>query len=150
MQATQLGDDVVAGDMSTTAGPKPTVKIERYDAESVENVLADVTRLYEVIYQEPPYCEGPDDVNMFVEGMPRRIASPAFRLTLAAVDGVPVGFAFGHQLVPDTKWWQGATTDLPDDVSREYPGRTFAIIELAAYPPPIGRESVNVISAGAP
>jgi GNAT superfamily N-acetyltransferase len=120
--------------MSTTADPTPTVEIERYNAESVERVLADVARLYGIVYQEPPYCEGPDDVEMFVKGMSYRAASPAFRLALAAVDGAPVGFAFGHQLVPDTKWWQGATTRLPNDVSREYPGRTFAIIELAVDP----------------
>ena len=116
---------------STATDQAAAVQIQRYDAGSVHTVLADVARLYEVVYAEPPYCEGPDDVEGFVNGIPRRTASPAFRLTLATVRGTPVGFAFGHQLAPDTKWWQGATTPLPDEVTREYPGRTFAIIELA-------------------
>jgi ribosomal protein S18 acetylase RimI-like enzyme len=63
--------------------------------------------------------------------MPRRAAQPAFQLVVATTDGKPVGFAFGHQLTADAKWWQGATTPLPDSIVREYAGHTFAIIELA-------------------
>ncbi|HEV8556095.1 MAG TPA: GNAT family N-acetyltransferase [Actinophytocola sp.] len=97
----------------------------------MSSVIPVIARLYEVVYREPPYCEGAEDVAELVEGMPRRAAQPAFRLVVATTDGKPVGFAFGHQLTADTKWWQGATTPLPDSIVREHAGRTFAIIELA-------------------
>jgi ribosomal protein S18 acetylase RimI-like enzyme len=116
--------------MNTRSGTS-VADIQRYDANSVSSVIPVIGRLYEVVYREPPYCEGPDDVREFVEGMPRRAAQPAFRLVVATTDGKPVGFAFGHQLPADTKWWQGATTPLPDSIVREYAGHTFAVIELA-------------------
>jgi ribosomal protein S18 acetylase RimI-like enzyme len=105
--------------------------IQRYDANSVSSVIPVIGGVYEVVYRESPYCEGAKDVAEFIEGMPRRAAQPAFRLVVATTDGKPVGFAFGHQLTADTKWWRGATTPLPDSIVREYAGRTFAIIELA-------------------
>jgi ribosomal protein S18 acetylase RimI-like enzyme len=107
------------------------VDIQRYDAKSAASVTPDVARLYEAVYREPPYCEDPEDVAEFLKGMPRRVAQPAFRLVVATTDGKPVGFAFGHQLTADTRWWQGAATPLPDSIVREHAGRTFAIIELA-------------------
>jgi ribosomal protein S18 acetylase RimI-like enzyme len=126
-----MDKQIVARSMST-ANEKPlVVDIQLHDAVSVRVILADIARLYEAVYQEPPYCEGPDDVAAFIDGMPRRTAQPGFRLVTATVDGRLVGFAFGHQLASDTKWWNGAITPLPKPVSREYPARTFAIIELA-------------------
>jgi ribosomal protein S18 acetylase RimI-like enzyme len=107
------------------------VDIQRYDARSAASVIPNVGQLYEAVYREPPYCEGPDDVAEFIKGMPRRVAQPAFRLVVATTDSKTVGFAFGHQLTADTRWWQGATTPLPDSIVREHAGRTFAIIELA-------------------
>ena len=41
-----------------------------------------------------------------------------------------VGFAAGMPLRPSTSWWKGLTTALPDEVTAEHPGRTFAVLEL--------------------
>ena len=119
----------------TSASDAPLVDIQRYTAESVKSVIADIARVYEVVYHEPPYLEGPEDVAAFIDGLPRRAAQRGFRLVTATADRKPIGFAFGHQLSPDARWWKGATTPLPDAISREYPGRTFAIIELAVEKP---------------
>jgi ribosomal protein S18 acetylase RimI-like enzyme len=116
--------------MNTSSGTS-VGDIQRYDANTVSSVFPVIGRLYEVVYREPPYCESAKDAAEFVGGMPRRAAQPAFRLVVAITDGKPVGFAFGHQLTADTKWWQGATTPLPHSMVKEYAGRTFAIIELA-------------------
>jgi GNAT superfamily N-acetyltransferase len=56
-------------------------------------------------------------------------------MVTASLDGDLAGFAFGHQLTTDTKWWTGATTELDADLTREESGRTFAIIELAVRAP---------------
>ena len=33
-------------------------------------------------------------------------------------------------LRPSTSWWRQLTTPLPDEVTSEHPGRTFALVEL--------------------
>jgi ribosomal protein S18 acetylase RimI-like enzyme len=33
-------------------------------------------------------------------------------------------------LRPSTSWWRDLTTPLPGEVTTEYPGRTFALVEL--------------------
>jgi ribosomal protein S18 acetylase RimI-like enzyme len=45
--------------------------------------------------------------------------------------GYLVGYAFGMPLRPSTSWWRYLTTPLPEEVTTEHPGRTFALAELA-------------------
>jgi GNAT superfamily N-acetyltransferase len=55
---------------------------------------------------------------------------PGFALVAARHGGYLVGYASGMPLRPSTSWWRGLTTPLPDDVTTERPGRTFAVTEL--------------------
>ncbi len=41
-----------------------------------------------------------------------------------------MGYAFGMPLRPSTSWWRHLTTPLPDEVTAEHPGRTFALAEI--------------------
>lgn len=91
--------------------------------------------LYAEIYAEPPYNEGPADAENFTSGWSRTIDQRNFRLVIARRADEPIGFAFGLQLRTRTKWWNGALTPLPAEVTTEYPGRTFAIIEMAVRRP---------------
>ncbi|MDQ3762375.1 MAG: GNAT family N-acetyltransferase [Actinomycetota bacterium] len=79
--------------------------------------------------------EGPAEVEDFTSGWSRRIDQRNFRLVVARRAEEPIGFAFGFQLPAQTKWWDGALTPLPDEITTEYPGRTFVIIELAVRRP---------------
>lgn len=101
------------------------------DDDAALAALDDVAQVYGEVYREPPYFEGPDDVAAFIEDWPRRVSQPGFRLVTARSGVHLAGFAFGHQLDPQTKWWTGTMTPLNSKVTAEYPGRTFAIIELA-------------------
>jgi ribosomal protein S18 acetylase RimI-like enzyme len=56
---------------------------------------------------------------------------PGFALAEARHGGYLVGYAFGMPLRPSTDWWRYLTTLLPDEVTAEHPGRTFALVELA-------------------
>jgi GNAT superfamily N-acetyltransferase len=38
-------------------------------------------------------------------------------------------------LRPSTSWWRDLTTPLPDEVTAEHPGRTFALTELLVRAP---------------
>lgn len=55
---------------------------------------------------------------------------PGFALVEARHGQYLVGAASGMALRPSTSWWRGLTTQLPDDVRSEHPGRTFAVTEL--------------------
>jgi ribosomal protein S18 acetylase RimI-like enzyme len=55
---------------------------------------------------------------------------PGFTLVAARHGGYLVGYTAGVPLRPSTSWWRGLTTPLPDDVTTEHPGRTFALTEL--------------------
>lgn len=113
-------------------GPKinrPTITIhECCTAGAQLDVIAPV---YQTVYAEEPYCEGPDDVARFRETWTRRTSAPQFRLVTAKFDDSVIGFCFGHELEAKTKWWDGAHEDLGSEFTTEWPGRTFAIIELA-------------------
>ena len=78
------------------------------------------------------YGEQPDD------GFARRFAvlrrQPGFVLAEARHGGYLVGYAFGAPLRPSTSWWRQLTTPLPEEVTTEHPGRTFALVELAVRP----------------
>jgi GNAT superfamily N-acetyltransferase len=55
---------------------------------------------------------------------------PGFVLAEARHGGYLVGYAFGMPLRSSTDWWRHLTTPLPDAVTAEHPGRTFALVEL--------------------
>lgn len=55
---------------------------------------------------------------------------PGFALVEARHGEYLVGYASGMPLRPSTSWWRGLTTPLPDDVTTEHAGRTFAVTEL--------------------
>jgi ribosomal protein S18 acetylase RimI-like enzyme len=55
---------------------------------------------------------------------------PGFVLAEARHGGYLVGYAFGMPLRPSSSWWRQLTTPLPDSVTTEHQGRTFALIEL--------------------
>jgi len=91
----------------------------------------DVEQIYAAAYAESPYHEGPEDVADFAKGWKQRVGQPSFRLVVARLDGAAVGFTFGHQLTVETRWWTGMIDRVDEEVMRERPGRTFAVIELA-------------------
>jgi GNAT superfamily N-acetyltransferase len=63
-----------------------------------------------------------------------RRRQPGFVLAEARHGGYLVAYASGLPLRPSTSWWKDLTTQLPDNVTAEYPGRTFALTELLVRP----------------
>jgi GNAT superfamily N-acetyltransferase len=41
-----------------------------------------------------------------------------------------IGFAYGYTLTPDTHWWDGFITLVPEEVTKEWARRTFALIDF--------------------
>ena len=79
---------------------------------------------------------------------------PGFALAEARHGGYLVGYAFGMPLRPSTSWWRQLTTPLPEEVTTEHPGRTFALADLAVRASwrrqGIGRDLHDLILRGRP
>ena len=73
---------------------------------------------------------GPDD-GVFAGRFRVQRRQPGFVLAEARNGGYLVGYAFGMPLRPSTSWWRQLTAPLPDEVTAEHPGRTFALADLA-------------------
>jgi ribosomal protein S18 acetylase RimI-like enzyme len=71
-----------------------------------------------------------DDAEAFAARLRVMRRQPGFVLAEARHGGYLVGYAFGMPLRPSTSWWRNLTTPLPDEVTTEHPGRTFALTGL--------------------
>ncbi|MEV7521890.1 GNAT family N-acetyltransferase [Streptomyces sp. NPDC091371] len=92
--------------------------------------------IYAEAFAEPPYNETEDDVAAAFRRFPVQARNGAFRAVLARTpEGEPIGMAYGHNLGPDTVWWDELTEPVPDDLRREDGRRTFALRELAVRGP---------------
>ena len=109
--------------------------ITTYGAKESAQTFDVVHSIYSEVYAEAPYHEGPADFDDFAQSLPHRAKAPSFRVVVATAGRETVGFALGHQLGSNTKWWDGALAPLPGDLTSEWPGRTFAVIELAVRAP---------------
>jgi len=72
--------------------------------------------------------DGPD--GGFGRRFGRQRRQPGFVLAEARHGGYLVGYAFGVPLRPATSWWRDLTAPLPEELTAEHPGRTFALAEL--------------------
>jgi GNAT superfamily N-acetyltransferase len=81
-------------------------------------------------------AEGDGDGTPGAAGRQLRVRrrQPGFVLAEARHGGYLVAYASGLPLRPSTSWWKDLTTQLPDNVTAEYPGRTFALTELLVRP----------------
>jgi ribosomal protein S18 acetylase RimI-like enzyme len=118
----------------------PQIGVDRltltiYGTDTSADMLSAVGELYAEVYAEPPYDEGPAEVEDFESSWPQQIDQINFRLVVARRADKPIGFAFGYQLRTQTKWWDSTLTPIPDEITTERSGRTFAIIEVAVRRP---------------
>ena len=85
--------------------------------------------LHAEVYAGLP-CQRDNDAVLFADRFRVQRRQPGFVLAEARNGGYLVGYAAGMPLRPSTSWWRDLTTRLPDEVTAEYPGRTFALTEL--------------------
>ena len=78
--------------------------------------------------QDGAVQDGPD--GGFGRRFGRQRRQPGFVLAEARHGGYLVGYAFGVPLRPATSWWRDLTAPLPEELTAEHPGRTFALAEL--------------------
>lgn len=106
-------------------------RYDRYEGQDAAAQLDTFLAVYEEVYAEPPYSEGPSDVRQFIDHYDHHTRRPGMRLILARTDNGIAGFAYGFLLPADTRWWANVQEPLPCDLTREDGRRTWVIIELA-------------------
>jgi GNAT superfamily N-acetyltransferase len=79
----------------------------RYDSASTAQRHSALVRLYALVYAEPPYREGPEQVEHFRTRFTDDAQQPGFSLVTAEDDERLVGAAYGWTM-PAGSWWPGA------------------------------------------
>ena len=92
--------------------------------------LDELRDLYVDVYAEPPYEWGDEHGDLFVERFKVQAAQDGFALVEARRGAELVGCCFGVTLQPSTPWWRNLLAPLPEELTKESPGRTFAVVEL--------------------
>lgn len=77
-----------------------------------------------------PAADRDEDAARFADRFRVQRRQPGYVLAQARHGGYLVGYAAGFPLRPSTSWWRQLTTPLPDEVTAEHPGRTFAVADL--------------------
>jgi ribosomal protein S18 acetylase RimI-like enzyme len=58
------------------------------------------------------------------------MAEPSFGMVTAWDDDTLVGFAYGYARGSDSRWWERLLAPVADEVTREWDGRTFLVIDM--------------------
>jgi len=110
------------------AVPAPDLAFRLLDGAEAAGQAAECEALQAEVYAGQ---SGSGDDGTFAARFRVQCRQPGFALAEARSGGYLVGYAAGMPLRPATSWWRELTTPLPDEVTAEYPGRTFALTELA-------------------
>ena len=110
--------------------PAPEITLELLARREAARDAAELQELAAEVYAAPPFTRDEADADEFARRLAVRLRQPGFALAEARHGEYLVGFALGMPLRPSTSWWRDLTTPLPDEVTAERPGRTFALAEL--------------------
>lgn len=105
--------------------PAAEISFERLDGREAASHAAELRSLHEEVYVDAPAV-----ADEFASRFRVHIRQPGFVLVAARSGGYLIGYVAGMPLRPSTSWWRQVTTILPERVTTEYPGRTFALVEL--------------------
>jgi ribosomal protein S18 acetylase RimI-like enzyme len=101
------------------------------DGVLAEALFESICVLYDQVFSQPPFLWGSEESSGHRALLGRLKNEPSFGIATAQIAEQLVGFAYGYQLHPSTAWWQNYLKPLPDEMTQEWPGRTFALTNLA-------------------
>jgi ribosomal protein S18 acetylase RimI-like enzyme len=133
--------------------PAPEITFQLLDGPHAAGHAAEVRALHAEVYAGS--ADGrPGAAGRLAGDFAVQCRQPGYVLAEARSGGYLVGCAAGMPLRPSTSWWRDLTTPLPEQVTAEHAGRTFALIELSVRASwrrqGIGRSLHDLILAGRP
>lgn len=124
--------------MSTTA--PADVELSRHDGGEAAALAEELADLYRAVYsrQEPQASDPFYSRERFLDRFAGYSSAPGFELIVARQDGRMVGFLYGYQLPPTSRWWEAVRTEagepLPPEFRAESGQRTFAVNDMVVLP----------------
>jgi ribosomal protein S18 acetylase RimI-like enzyme len=132
----------------------PAVHIELGDANTADKVFEPVCQLYAAVFSAPPLNRPPEKLASQRRGLRSLMTEPTFGMAMAWSDDQLVGFVYGYALGTGTRWWEGFLTPVAEDITREWDGRTFVIIDmgvaLSRQRLGVGKQLLNTLLASRP
>lgn len=111
------------------------VAFQRVGPDEAVQHLDELTDLYGEVYAEPPYEWGDEHAELFSKRFVGQSKDAGFSLVEVRSGNELIALGFGVTLAPTTPWWHNLLTPLPDEITRENVGRTFALVELLVRKP---------------
>ncbi|MCS7483874.1 GNAT family N-acetyltransferase [Umezawaea endophytica] len=100
-------------------------------AEVARSCAEEIRTLYDDTFSKAPFEWLDSDSETHHREFEALLREETFSVVVGRFRGELVAFAYGFALPVDHRWWAGFSDDLPADLVLEYPGRTFALIDLA-------------------
>ncbi|WP_246274521.1 N-acetyltransferase [Phytohabitans houttuyneae] len=120
------------------------------DGEKARLWLPQLVDLYAVVYAEPPYEEGPEQVAEFAETVPGDLDADGFTLAAAFVNEHLAGAAYGVTMAAG-RWWKNTDDEPPAEVRD---AAKFAVMEWMVRPANritgVGRSLIRLLLADRP
>jgi GNAT superfamily N-acetyltransferase len=110
--------------------PPSSVHVQLSTPETIQAHEESLFRLYYDAFSKPPYTWPKHGEAEFRRGLSRLARDATLGIVTAQTGAELIGFAYGHTLHPDTKWWDGFIVPVPEEVTTEHEGRTFALIDF--------------------
>ena|SRR5271166_4915263 len=107
----------------------PELTFQLLDGKQAAAHANELEALHADVYADPPYSRT-RDAALFADRFRVQWRQPGFVLAEARHGGYLVGYASGMPLRPSTSWWRDLTTPMPEEMTTERPGRTFALTDL--------------------
>ena len=121
--------------------PAPEITFRLLAGKQAGEHADELQALHDEVYSGPPDTAGNAAGNAtdnaaaaFAERFRVQRRQPGYVLAEARSGEYLIGYASGMPLRPSTSWWRNLTTRLPEEVTAEHPGRTFALVDLVVRP----------------
>ncbi|MEV7022133.1 GNAT family N-acetyltransferase [Kitasatospora sp. NPDC093558] len=111
-----------------------TVVVRVLDGAQTALLEEKLKTVFAEAFAEPPYGEGPPDVERAFRRFRSQVRRRGFRAAIAFESETVVGMAYGYPLAANTGWWDTLTEPAPEELRREDGKRTFGLFELAVRP----------------
>ncbi|WP_280367080.1 GNAT family N-acetyltransferase [Nocardia wallacei] len=100
-------------------------------ASDAEGSLDAICDLYDDVFSAPPFLWPEGESVRHRESLHGLIRDSTFGFAWARASKTLIGFVYGVELKAGTDWWEGFHQPIPAAFTEEWPGRTFAVIDLA-------------------